>query len=979
VDRRLPRDLETIVLKAIAKEPGRRYQTAAKMAEDLQRFLTDRPVQARRSSWAEQAWRWGRRNPGWAAMAGSVTTLLLIIALGLWVGLVRLEKAEGLAQEKLYNSLVQQALATSRSRRPGQRFESLAKVAEAAQLARERGWLPSKALELRNAALAALAIPDIYPGRSLAVPPLGEGHVDIDETFTLYARTDPQGNCSIRRVANDLEVHFLTNPAAPPGQGSIPLPIFSADGRFIVVLYQKGPAQLWQLDGDKPRFLLAANDVWRAFYHPGGGQIAFAYTDGSVSVYSLVTGREVNHFPPDLSPHAPRRELSLAFHPTKPLLAVGSYFATELQFRNLETGSLVRRLDLPARCSWVAWHPRGQCLAVTDGDTAVIHLYDGTTFQPLRTLSAAAGGTKVYFNHAGDRLLAGGWDGSLLLYDVPTGQLLFQHPPIAIYHLRFNRDDNWLAVDNGASRLRLMQVADSREYRTLAFAPPQGDLTYGGAAVHPAGRLLAAGVSPRGSPLPGLGLWDLDTGDCLAFLPDVGVHGLCFEAGPSGALLTIGRFGAFSWPVRIDPGEPGRVSAGSRRQVTIGPPARLPLPPGTSLSRSRDGRVLVSAARAISGLQAYSGAWVVQIDRPASAQRLEGMSDIGYAKVDPEGHWVVTLWQGGEGMRVWDAANGRLIRHLGDGYYPQFSPDGRWLAAGGKDARLYAVGSWEQVGRSLRGFSVFSPDAKRLAVWELDQIIRLVETESGKELARLEEPNLETPFPVNFTPDGTRLITVTDGKGRGIHVWDLPALRDRLKKMDLDWDEPERPHRKLGTVPFRLEVLGAEGFARAARAFHHLDNQHPEPAAAELEKALALSPQLDWACNQLARLHVLGPKSLRNPEKAVALAERAIRLCPNDITYKNTLGMAYYRAGRWQSARDTLEASLRDSLGWRLAYDLFFLAMCHHRLGDAAKARDCYDRAVKWVDERQSRLDTDWAAELHELRQEAGALLGVSD
>ena len=67
LDRKVPRDLETIVLKAIAKEPAHRYATAEQMAEDLRRFLADKPVLARRSSPMEQAWRWCRRNKGLAA------------------------------------------------------------------------------------------------------------------------------------------------------------------------------------------------------------------------------------------------------------------------------------------------------------------------------------------------------------------------------------------------------------------------------------------------------------------------------------------------------------------------------------------------------------------------------------------------------------------------------------------------------------------------------------------------------------------------------------------------------------------------------------------------------------------------------------------------------------------------------------------------------------------------------------------------
>src|SRR5262249_50073804 len=59
----IPRDLEPIVLKAVAPEPPRRYQSACELADDLRRFLDDRPVRARRGSPVEHAWRWCRRNP----------------------------------------------------------------------------------------------------------------------------------------------------------------------------------------------------------------------------------------------------------------------------------------------------------------------------------------------------------------------------------------------------------------------------------------------------------------------------------------------------------------------------------------------------------------------------------------------------------------------------------------------------------------------------------------------------------------------------------------------------------------------------------------------------------------------------------------------------------------------------------------------------------------------------------------------------
>lgn len=73
----IPRDLETIVLKAMAREPVHRYETAGELADDLQRFLEDRPIRARRTSAVEHAWRWCRRNPALATL--TTTTILLLV------------------------------------------------------------------------------------------------------------------------------------------------------------------------------------------------------------------------------------------------------------------------------------------------------------------------------------------------------------------------------------------------------------------------------------------------------------------------------------------------------------------------------------------------------------------------------------------------------------------------------------------------------------------------------------------------------------------------------------------------------------------------------------------------------------------------------------------------------------------------------------------------------------------------------------
>jgi serine/threonine protein kinase/tetratricopeptide (TPR) repeat protein len=91
----IPRDLETVVLKAMSRDPAHRYQTAGEMADDLRRFLEDKPVRARPVRAPERFWRWCRRNPVIAGLTVLAAGLLLLVAVGATVGYMQALAALG--------------------------------------------------------------------------------------------------------------------------------------------------------------------------------------------------------------------------------------------------------------------------------------------------------------------------------------------------------------------------------------------------------------------------------------------------------------------------------------------------------------------------------------------------------------------------------------------------------------------------------------------------------------------------------------------------------------------------------------------------------------------------------------------------------------------------------------------------------------------------------------------------------------------
>jgi WD40 repeat protein len=213
--------------------------------------------------------------------------------------------------------------------------------------------------------------------------------------------------------------------------------------------------------------------------------------------------------------------------------------------------------------------------------------------------------------------------------------------------------------------------------------------------------------------------------------------------------------------------------------------------------------VIAQAMYAGYGEAPYAGGWILHPSNP-QPRRVQAGTSTGPSSVSPDGRFVA-FGVHAQRVNVYEAATGRRVWQSPDDGTNccRFSPDGRWLVTANDSGRAYLVGTWEPGPRLGAGIPWDVSGDSRLVVLGLpDGVYRLVELATGRELARLEDPELYYGSAV-FGSDGTRLVaTARDG----LRVWDLRRIRGELVRLGLDWDAPPYPPPAKDNPAASLEI-----------------------------------------------------------------------------------------------------------------------------------------------------------------------------